>query len=393
MKTFLFMNLFLLVYLYGGYYYLLRAFCLLRRLLSAGKSASQEPAASELPGVSVFIAAYNEEDVIEKRLANILEQDYPPAKMEIVVVSDGSTDSTNARVQDFAHRHPEVPLHFIAFPHNQGKAMAQNAGIAKASREIIVNTDADNLFAPGCLKALVQPFADPRVGVVGGIIVYRQDPSAIAQSLHLYRSMEHNIRACEAELGIMVKTDGPCTAFRREIWEPINDFEDVDSVITLLARRRGLLTVQADEAICYDSPNRTWRQEFKQRSRMTRKNLFAIFNRWQPQYWRAFPGFTFALFSHKILRYFSPFFLLGAGLSFVVLCWRQGVLPLVVLGGGLTFLGIWALAWYLGRTQSISTWLGRLGSFLLANLGFAWGVLGWLAGNRQGRFSPTRAIR
>jgi cellulose synthase/poly-beta-1,6-N-acetylglucosamine synthase-like glycosyltransferase len=380
-------SLAVLIYIYYGYFLLLKTLVGLKGCFSVSQSPPSEPPMGKLPSISIVITVLNEEALIGNRLNNLLSQGYPIECLEFVVVSDGSTDHTVEKARAFAAAHPEVRVKLVEFAENRGRAPAQNAGVFAASHEIVVSTDADNIFMPGCLQALVAPFADPKVGVVGGIVLYRDNPSQISQSIQLYRLMEHRVRHYEQCLGVMAKTDAPCTAFRRQLWETIEEFEDIDSVITLFAKKQGYITVQADEAYCLDSPNVTWKQEIRQRSRMTRKNLLAILNRWQPSDWLKFPGFTLALGSHKLLRYFSFIFLLMIAISGT---WLLTVHHLLVPFGLMAVIFLVLQLFFRWHLPIILAW--KLGCFLLANLGFAWGVIGWLRGNREGRWTPTRKL-
>jgi GT2 family glycosyltransferase len=391
MITFWVLMLFLavlgIVYGLGGYVVLLKA-----AALFVPKRASY-PGFEEdsLPGVTVYLSAFNEVDLIERRLENLLELDYPSDRVEIIVVSDGSTDGTDEAVRAFAAENPSRTIELISFPENRGRAEAQNVVGREASHEILVATDADSLFLPETLRALVQPFSDPGVGVVGGRLVYRPDASAIAESVGTYRGVEYNLRAAEERVGVLAKTDGPCTAYRRSVWKTIEQFEDVDHVAVIFARKLGMEARQALDAVVIDTANSNVRQEIRARGRMTRKGLLSIHNRWTFSDIVSDPAFSFALYSHRHARFLIPFFVMAGLVSCLGLLVARHVLGegLLVVTGLVGVLVAAAVADVplLGRTAR------SVMSFLAATLGFASGWIGWLSGDRSGRYRPSRQLR
>jgi cellulose synthase/poly-beta-1,6-N-acetylglucosamine synthase-like glycosyltransferase len=317
--------------------------------------------------------------------------DYPPDKIQVIAISDGSDDSTVTRIRDAMRHNHWRDIQLIEFTENRGQAAAQNAVALSAAYDLLVSTDADTEFPRDVLTRLARAFQDPSVAVVGGRMDYRPAASSISQSIGQYREMEWELRRLEDALNVLTKTDGPCTAYRREVWEEIEDFEDVDQVVVYFARRRGLTARHLDEVVCIDTPNSEWRQELRARARMTRKGLLSMFNRWSLHDWIREPGFTFALFSHKVVRYLSPAALLAFSVGVVWLMveiHRSADLPLIPFG--IAALLILITATYLVTPGWARRRAGQATSFLLANLGFAWGVVGWLAGDRRGRYVPSR---
>lgn len=383
-------SLFILFYIYLGYLLLLKSlFSLKHHLVGCYVHEHDQP--MSLPAVSVVISIYNEESVITTRLENLLTQDYPLDKIEILVVSDGSSDHGVEKVKAFAAKNPGVDVRVLALPENHGKALALNHAIPQAKHDIIVLSDADSHFRPECLRVLVKPLASPDVAVVGGITGFKSLDSHISQDHQLYRSMEYRIREYEYHLKVMCIIDGYCAAFRRHIWEPLESFEITDLPITFFAKQKGYITAQAQGVICLESPNATLKQELVSRARMTRRVLFSFFYRWRRSDWLRFPGFTLAFLSHKFLRFLSPFFLILFLISGTWLLALQGLLSKFLWLGGcigaLAIIGHYWRGWTLPSRIS-----GKLASFLIANAGFAWGVIGWLKGNREGRWTPTRKL-
>ncbi len=411
-------SLLMLVYVYGGYLFILKILRILmperiknhdKKALSTTPSPSSPPVkggeillpsplAGEgkgegvkenfFPRVTIFFSAFNEEDNVRERIENLLSLDYPKDSMEIVVVSDGSTDKTVQFIQGIIDSNPSRDIRVIEFKENKGKARAQNIVAEEAKYDILLSTDAEARFSKDLLKEIVKPFSEPDVGVVGGRIAFQPENSEIAKSYLLFRSHEDAIQSYESELGIGVHVGGQCVAYRKNIWEPIKEYEDADLVIMLLAKKKGFITVLANNAVCYDKANTKRKQEIVARARMTRLSLLSKLGRWGIRDIVKYPVFTFALFSHKILRYFSPFYLMLLMISGGWLIIYSGyLLESAVIGMSLIFLIISGNFFNIAIFRTASK---RFTSFLYANIGFALGVIQWIARIKKGSYKPAR---
>ena len=380
-----------LAYVYGGYAGLMVALAALRRALRVPSAGATHPGFDDAPSpnVTVVLPALDEADAIEAKLDDLFDTHHPLERLQVIVVSDGSTDGTDERTAAYAARHPERSVDVLAFPENRGRAAAHNAGVLRARGDVIVATDVATRFRPDTLPALVAPFADASVGVVGGVVTYAtsQDDDGVGQGYERYRSMETTLRDAETALGVLCKTDGPCTAFRTSLWQEERDFEDVDQVIVPIARRAGYVAVQARDAQCTDVSNVSAAQDVKQRARMTRKALLSTFHRWG---WRDVvrdPAFTFSLASHKLVRFTSPFLVLTAIVATARLTASAvGAGPAIAL----VLIAAGAGGWLVARPAPRQAPLRLARAFLVAQLGFARGVVGWWLGDREGRYAPTR---
>lgn len=383
-----------LVYIYGGYYYTLRFIIYLRELVSPIAMAHSDHAIDdEVMPLTVYFPAFNEEEKVTKRLDNIFSCEFPDDKLEVIVVSDGSTDNTALNTNKYIDAHPDFDIKLIDFKTNHGRAHAQNIVAKTAKYGILVSTDADSIFHPDALREISFPFNDDEVGVAGGIVVYNtvEGEDGVGGGYVAYRGMESNIRFAEMSLKIMCKTDGPFTAYRKEIWRDIETFEDVDQIISIFSTKMGLQVVQAEKAICYDKANSHSSQDIKQRSRMTRKGLLSIFNRWNLSDFSRYPGFSFALFSHKVIRYFSPLFLLVLVLTIGFGLLNGYLLSYVIFISALILsLLVFILSFFSGGLASNIFRLVR--SFFVAQVGFASGIFHWVRGDTSGVYTPTRKI-
>ena len=341
------------------------------------------------PLVTVFFSALNEEERVADRILNILQANWPAERLEVIVVSDGSSDGTAEITRQIIAAHPARSIRLYEMHENRGRAFAQNLVAGEAKGDILIATDAETVFDRDTIRHLVSPFADPTVGVVGGDVRYEVPKGTaepeFARAYDLYRRMESSLRRAESNLALLVKTDGPCTAFRRDLWTPIEAFEDVDQVICLLARKHGLRAEHAPAAICVDRANGSRAQEVGQRARMTRKALLSTFNRWRSHDWLAHPTFTFVLMSHKVFRFASPALWLIFAVALLLSVAQVGGPP-----GGVLLI---ALAVALWTTTSRAPMAGLLRALVAAQLAFALGVCGWVGRKRDGRYQPTRSLQ
>lgn len=375
-----------LVYIYGGYRFFLSA--LVRLKGNSNKNLLSFENGDFTPGITVYFPALNEEKNIHSRISNIIDQNYPSKSLEIIIVSDGSTDKTAERVNEAIMEFPQVSIRLIDFESNLGRATAQNTVAKEAKHDILISTDAETVFDKNLLRELVKPFQNPGVGAVGAITRFVSEGAILGESYKMYRNMEYEIRKLETRLGICVKTDGACTAYLRSVWEHISDFEDVDHVIAIFSRKKNRKVVLAENAFCLDRPNTRRKQEIKARARMTRKTLLSTFSRWKFRDFLNHPAFSFALFSHRIIRVFSPVFLFLAILSLIIISHRIDLLGLsiaLIAGGS-------ALLWLneARKIPFVHNPLSHITHFFYANTGFALGIIGWLRGNREGRYNPAR---
>ena len=342
------------------------------------------------PGVTVYVAAFNEEKLILKRIKNIIDQNYPPKQLEIIIISDGSTDDTAKNVKDAQKYYPEYKIRLIEFKKNQGKAAAQNIVAKEASYDILLSTDADTIFKKDFINKIVSPFKDPKVGIVGGIAEYRDTGVILSKRFSQYRKFENKIREFEEGLGVLAKTDAFATAYRKEIWEPIDEFEDLDQVIIFFAVSKGYSAVNRKDAVCIETPNSSSNQELKSRSRMTRKALLSFQKRWRLAQIKNYPFFSFIYFSHKIFRYTSPLWLiLFLSTLLLEIFYFHFMYQFILL---LLFLLTTMLFGYLFSIAAITSKCQTFFSFIVSNVGFVYGIVGWLTGDKVGKYLPSRKL-
>jgi cellulose synthase/poly-beta-1,6-N-acetylglucosamine synthase-like glycosyltransferase len=291
---------------YAGY----PAFAFLQQRRHGRDVERADPAIDhELPDLTVVIAAYNEEARIGARVADVLAQDYPQQHLRIVVVSDGSDDATAQAAA--ASGDPRVRV--IELARNGGKAVALDAAVATIEDGIVAFADARQRYAPGTLRRLVAPFADPSVGGVSGELAFAASdaPAAPAAALGLYWRMETALRWHEARLGTLHGVSGAIHALRRSRWvaPPPGTILD-DMWIPLQVVLRGERVWIERAAIAWDRPSATGAEEFRRKLRTLAGNWQLVARLPAVASPRRNPAF-FAWFSHKFLRLLVPWALLA----------------------------------------------------------------------------------
>ena len=315
-----------------------------------------------LPGVTIVIAARDEEAVIGSKLQTCLAQEYPTDALDVVVVSDGSTDRTAAIVRSLENSR----VRLIELEAPAGKAVALNRGVAVAAAPIVVLTDARQALDPGAVRALVLRLSEPRVGAVSGDLVYdRADEAGLKRALHRYWDYEKLIRLGESRLHSCVGATGALYAIRRELWRDLPPDTLLDDVYTpmriVLGGHRVVFepaAMAADEASTGDD------REYWRRVRTLTGNyqlLLSLPGILSPTRNPIFLQFLF----HKLGRLASPVLLAGAlagallaeGVFYEIAFWSQlgfwlAALAAWISGARLRFARPVALPYAFAVTQS-----------------------------------------
>lgn len=274
-----------------------------------------------LPSVSVVIAARNEADTIRLRLDDLLQQQYPLDKLEIVVISDGSTDSTTLKIQEFITEQSANirSVLYLQLPVARGKPAALNIGVGAATGEIIVFTDCRQSFDERAICELVANFADEDIGCVSGELIFRENcNSRIAAEMGAYWQYEKMVRRLESITGSVVGATGAIYAIRRELYVPIPDETLLDDVFCpLQCYLQGKRITFDSDARAYDVVSKDVKAEWQRKVRTLTGNwqLFSLIEGllvpWKSRLWWRF-------FSHKVARLIVPYFLLLALFSSAV---------------------------------------------------------------------------
>ena len=275
-----------------------------------GKNRQVKPALSTNFDIAVVIAAYNEENVIEKKIQSVLATSYPLDKLVIYVGSDASTDRTNEIVANFATQYPNVQLKI--FQGRTGKAGIINSIIEQCKEELLILTDANVFFTPSTIPNLVRHFSEKETHQVCANILKISDRNENIQALEKgYLLVENQIKLREsASWGLVMGAEGGCYAIRRQAYTPIppNFFMDDFFVTMSVIKNKGRVIFDA-EAICYEDLPTESAEEFKRKIRISIGN-FQNLVAFKKLLWPFWSAIAYSFISHKILRWLTPFFLI-----------------------------------------------------------------------------------
>jgi cellulose synthase/poly-beta-1,6-N-acetylglucosamine synthase-like glycosyltransferase len=331
------------------------------RLLASVRTRSVRRNEAESPTVALIIAAYNEESVIERRVQNARELDYPPEKLEIVVTSDGSSDRTDELAAAAGARVIRNP--------RGGKIAAQNSAVRSTTAEILAFSDANATWAPDSLRKLVRNFADPEVAYVCGRAIYTNEDGPNKEGL--YWRYELALREDESRLHSITGGNGPIYAVRRDDYVEVDPRFGHDLSLPYLMVQRGRRAVYDPEAASFEKATPTNEAEYRRKVRMF-EHCWAIVV--EGKMLRRLPPLYFLeVLSHRHLRYASGVLhvvalgtnvaLLGRGTVYAVTCGLQlGLLLAALVGVGVAryyVLVTWATVvalWNYARRGVPSTW-------------------------------------
>jgi len=328
-----------------------------------------------LPPLSLIVPAHNEERDLPAKLANVRSMDYPRDRLEVIFVSDGSTDGTNEILE--AAREGDVRV--VILPARSGKASALNRGVEEARQEILVLSDAATLFAPDALLKLSRHFSDPGVGVVCGALRF-QNTAESRQTEGVYWRYESMLRLMEARLGITLTASGAIYAVRRKCFPSLPaDTLIEDLVVPMHARTLGYRVLYDPEAVAVDFAAPTVAGEFTRRVRVATGSFRAL-----GQLIRSpmDPLTAFAFFSHKVLRWVLPFLLIGL-LAASTALWQRPLYR-AMLTAQVLFYG-WAAVGFLYRERMQRVRYALLAYYLLAiHVAFLVGFVRFARGRGEG---------
>jgi cellulose synthase/poly-beta-1,6-N-acetylglucosamine synthase-like glycosyltransferase len=356
-------------------------------LVASGLLGRRRPVhkGSAVPTISIIIPAHNEESVIQKKLQNVLALEYPRHRVEVLVGSDGSDD----RTEDIVRRYAPEGVRLIAHHEQQGKSATQNELVAHSSGEILVFTDADCLLSREALAQVVENFADPKVGLVTARAVYLNTRETdVARNEGLYWRYETWLRQQESDHGLLAMASGSLFAARRSLWKPLDPDVGDDFVLPLQVALQGYRNV-IDQRACVVTQltQKQIHSMLGMKMRTVSKDLRGLFaNKSVLNPLKTGPV-AIGLFSHKLLRWLVPYFLVGVLLTNLFLLSRPlyQVIMLLQLSFYLSALS----AAFLRTRWQWSPFSVPL-SFCVVNLAALMGTLHCAAGRRVGRWKPVR---
>lgn len=256
------------------------------------------------PTVTIMVVAHNEEKVIEDKLSNLVELDYPKDKITYLVASDHSTDQTDNLVKEFISKHPERKIKLYSTVEHKGKTNAQNEAQKLVDSEILVMTDANAIFEKKALLELVSSFSEEDIAYVCGKLEYVNSiDNLTAKSEGFYWKMDLMCREIESNIQTITAGNGAIYACRNKDYKKIEPIECHDASLPVLYALDKKRAIYNKEAVAYEKAGETDSDEFKRKVRMNRRILDAIMPDIRIINVIKYGWFSFFYFGHRTCRY------------------------------------------------------------------------------------------
>lgn len=347
-------------------------------LIARSRPRFRTPGPAPSPRVTLIVPVHNESVRLEAKIANTLALEYPPQLLEVLFISDGSTDGSAELIRSRLWQSAQL----IELERRKGKAAALNAGIAAATGDIVVFTDAAIALQPNALKAIVRPFVDPVVGCVSG-----EDRIADGGGEGLYGRYELFLRRLESDAYSIVGASGSFYAQRRSLCTPFTEGMAPDFLSVLRTVGKGYRAVSQPSAVGMMASVKEVRQEFDRKVRTLLRGMTALFAHRELLNPFKHGLFAFALWSHKILRWTVPFFLVALFLVSAVRMDHPFFVAMVVAQLGFYGTAVLALTRKAGVHATAAGRIALYFSTVNAAILMAW--LRYVRGVRQEIWTPS----
>lgn len=369
---------FLIIYCYFGYPLI---------LIVLGLFFGKEIKKKEItPPVSILIPVYNEEKVIQEKIENSLNLDYPKDKLEIVVASE-SDDKTNEIVKNYQDRGVKL----LAFNKRKGKQYTIYRTLPKCRGEIIVLTDANAMFRKDALLKLVRNFADERIGCVSGELKYiNPKKTSIGESEGIYWKYEVFVKKLESKLHSALGANGSIYALRKKLYSPISEYRGDDFELPIRVAQQGYGVVWEPEAISEEEVYLKASKGFQRKVVIVGWHLRGSLILLKESFKKLQPFLVFQLISHKILRWLIGFFLIFIFLSNLFLL-NIHPIYLVLFSGQIVFYSLAIFGYLLDKGgKRLSKLINLAYYFCLVNLAALIGVIRGVSGKQKATWEKLR---
>ena len=348
LKIFFWMGVFLVFYTYIGYGMLLWVLVKMKRFVKGKAVKAALPADEDLPHVTFMVCAYNEQDVVDMKMENTLQFDYPHDKLHIMWVTDGSTDATNDRLS----RYPGVEIVFS--PERKGKTAALNHGISMVKTDLTIMTDANTMVNPEAVREIVRCFQDPQVACVAGEkrVMARHEGQAAAEGEGLYWKYESALKKMDSELYSAMGAAGELNAIRTRLYQPMPENALLDDfVMSMRMVDQGYRIAYSPDAYAMEYGSADLNEESKRKRRIAAGGLQSIW--WLRSMMNPLrnPMVAFQFLSHRVLRWsITPVALLALiPLNVAVVMMKAGTVYNIIWALQLLFYLAAFIAWIMER--------------------------------------------
>ena len=335
------------------------------------------------PALSILIAAYNEEKVIEERLKNIAELNYDLSKIEVLVGSDNSSDRTNDILKIAKKKYTWLKVYF--FKERSGKAGIMNKLISEAKHEIIVFSDANTIFDKNALLNLTPDFYDKNIGGICGRLILKDENTGDFEGVEeeVYWKLETFIKRAEGKLGILIGANGGIFAIRKSLFTNIPTKKAVtdDLFISLQPLTKGYKVIYNENALAFEPVGKNVSEEFNRKVRFSATNfqtLVYLSKLLSPLR----PLTAYAFFSHKVLRWTLPFLTIILFISNLIL-FEQTEFYKIIFFIQLGIYGFAFVGWILSKVKIRLIPFSLIYFFVISNVALFLGFLKFLSGKHS----------
>jgi len=256
------------------------------------------------PTVTIMVVAHNEEEVIFKKLNNLMTIDYPKDKIEFLVASDNSTDNTNNIVEKFIVDNPDFNLRLFKAKKRMGKTNAQNEAQKNVTTEFLVMTDANAKLAENSISELMASFVSEEIVYVAGRLAYiNEESSETSASEATYWSLDLRVREIESDIQTITAGNGALYACRNADYIDFDPIESHDSAMPFYYAYKGKRAIANHDAVAFEKAGENNEDEFNRKVRMNRRILYRLFNSLQILNVFKYKWFTYFYFGHRTARY------------------------------------------------------------------------------------------
>lgn len=348
LKILFWICVFLVFYTYIGYGMLLWVLVKMKRFVKGKALKAALPADEDLPDVTFMVCAYNEQDVVDMKMENTLQFDYPHDKLHIMWVTDGSTDATNDRLS----RYPGVEIVFS--PERKGKTAALNHGISMVTTDLTIMTDANTMVNPEAVREIVRCFQDPQVACVAGEkrVMARHEGQAAAEGEGLYWKYESALKKMDSELYSAMGAAGELNAIRTRLYKPMPENALLDDfVMSMRMVDQGYRIAYSPDAYAMEYGSADLNEESKRKRRIAAGGLQSIW--WLRSMMNPLrnPMVAFQFVSHRVLRWsITPIALLALiPLNVALVMMKAGTVYNIIWALQLLFYLAAFIAWIMER--------------------------------------------